>query len=806
MRQHPPTSRNDQIQSRLFILAAIFLLLFSIGLTFAPAGRERTLGVELNWQHWLGYFIWLVATLLAHRQLVRKLPDRDPYLFPVVALMSGWGLLTIWRLFPAFGLRQSLWLALGLGVLAIGASIPSSLAFLQRYKYLWLTTGLLLAALTVIFGTNPLGYGPRLWLGCCGVYFQPSEPLKLLLIAFLAAYLAERLPAGGAVIRQRAPLIPLLGPTLILTGIAMLLLVFQRDLGTASIFLFLYTVIVFTAAKEMRVLLAGGLVLMLAAIVGYALFDVVRLRVDAWLNPWADPSGRSYQIVQSLLAVANGGIVGRGPGLGNPALVPIPHSDFIFTAIAEESGLMGGLGLILLIAILGGRGIRIALRSGSSFHSYLAAGLTAYLVAQSVLIIGGNLRLLPLTGVTLPFVSYGGTSLLTSLIALLFLMHISSQPAEQLPVVFPSPRPYLLLAGVLFAGLAGAALVLGWWSFYRAPALLTRTDNPRRAIADRFVPRGAILARDQEPLTITTGDAGEYGRQYLYPPLSPVLGYTDPVYGQSGLEASMDAYLRGLQGYPALTVWWSHLLYGQPPAGLDVRLALDMDLQRLADESLGDHPGALVLIDASSGEILALASHPGFDANQIATDWDQIIADPQAPLVNRATLGRYPGKDLVGVLLPNDKSSQFAAFDPLLRLPGGEVTSSDEYSPVQVALLAAAISNAGVMPAPSLVQAVKSPSANWEALPPLQDSQQILSEEEAIEVSTSNKVEDLDLWQISRVSGDRPEQPVTWYIGGTSPGWAGKRLALAVLLEEDNPDLATSIGGYVLQSAMGLSK
>jgi len=265
----------------------------------------------------------------------------------------------------------------------------------------------------------------------------------------------------------------------------------------------------------------------------------------------------------------------------------------------------------------------------------------------------------------------------------------------------------------------------------------------------------------------------------------------------------MDAYLRGLQGYPALTVWWSHLLYGQPPAGLDVRLSLDMDLQRLADQALGEHPGALVLIDAGSGEILALASHPGFNANQIGTNWDQIIADPQAPLVNRATLGRYPGKDLVGVLLPNDNSNQFAAFDPLLRLPGGEVTSSDEYSPVQVALLAAAISNAGVMPAPSLVQAVKAPSANWEALPPLQDSQQILSEQESIAITTSNRMADIDLWQVVAVAGDRPEQPVTWYAGGSSPSWVGRRLALAVLLEEDNPDLAATIGQFILEAAMG---
>jgi len=802
---HPATSRTDRIESRLLFLAALYLLLFSIALTLAPAVRQRALEVELQWEHWLGYFVWLVTTIIVHRQLAKKLPERDPYLFPVGALMSGWGLLTIWRLFPAFGLRQSLWLGLGFCVFALGLRLPSSLAFLQRYKYVWLFAGLSLMALTLIFGTNPLGYGSRMWLGCCGVYLQPSEPLKLLLIAFLAAYLAERLPAlqyGKTTARQRAPLLALLGPTLILTGLAMLLLIFQRDLGTASIFLFLYTAIVFIAAKQMRILLAGGLVLIVAAFAGYALFDVVRLRVDAWLNPWADPSGRSYQIVQSLLAVANGGILGRGPGLGNPALVPIPHSDFIFTSISEESGLIGGLGLILLIALLGARGIRTAMRSRSTFHSYLAAGLTAYLVAQSVLIIGGNLRLLPLTGVTLPFVSYGGTSLLTSLIALLFLIHISSQSAEQLPAVSASPRLYLLLAGLLFAGLAGAGLALGWWTFYRAPALITRTDNPRRAIADRSVRRGAILARDQQPVVVTTGEPGDYTRQYLYPALSPALGYTDPTYGQSGLEASMDGYLRGVQGYPALTVWWSHLLYGQPPPGLDLLLSLDMDLQRFADGALGDHAGALVLVDAGSGEVLAMASHPGFDANRIGTDWDQIIADSGSPLLDRATLGRYPGKDLVAELLPAGYSGVALEPAPLLRLPGGDATAEGEYSPVQVALLAAAISNSGLKPAPSLVQSVKEPGGAWTTLPPLQTPQQIFSQQEAETVSAALKSAGLDLWQVSSVARDRPERPVTWYTAGSSPGWGGRPLAIAVLLEEDNPQLATAIGQSVLQTAM----
>jgi hypothetical protein len=359
-----------------------------------------------------------------------------------------------------------------------------------------------------------------------------------------------------------------------------------------------------------------------------------------------------------------------------------------------------------------------------------------------------------------------------------------------------------LLAGVLLAGLACAALVLGWWTFYRAPALLTRTDNPRRAIADRAVPRGAILARNQEPITVTTGKPGDYTRQYLYPPLSPVLGYTDATYGQSGLEASMDAYLRGLQGYPALTIWWSHLLYGQPPAGLDVRLSLDMDLQRLADQALGNHPGALVLLDAGSGEILAMASHPGFDANQIVTNWDQIIADPGAPLLNRATLGRYPANDLLSQLLPAGYAAEVLEPEPMLRLPLGEPTAAGEYSPLQVALLAAAISNGGLKPAPSLVQAVKTPQGDWTALPPLQNPQQIFSENEGGAVSASRKQTGLDLWQVSSVRRDQTERPVTWYTGGSLPGWGGRPLALAVLLEEDNPELAAEIGQSVLRTAM----
>ena len=636
------TTPINRIQNRLLNLAALFLGLYCLALTFASTVRDP--GVTgYPWTHWIALAVWLVLFNLANIQSARWLPRRDPYLLPIAALLSGWGLLTIFRLYPEFGLRQTAWLAVACSLLIAGLRWPSGVRLLRRYKYLWLTGGLVLTALTLAFGTNPLGYGPQLWLGCCGVYLQPSEPLKLLLIAYLAAYLADRLiaPEGGHEKPGSTSLLPLLTPTLIMTGMALLLLIAQRDLGTASIFLFLYAAIVYIASGRRRILGISLVGLLLAGAVGYLLFDVVQVRIDAWLNPWLDPSGRSYQIVQSLLAVANGGLVGRGPGLGYPGLVPIPHSDFIFSSIMEESGLVGGLVLIILVAFLAVRGIRISLQASDPFRRYLAGGLTAYLAAQSILIIGGNIRLLPLTGVTLPFVSYGGSSLVTSFLSLALLLLISNKSDSQ-TAALPNSRPYLVLGALLLVGLGATALLTGWWAVYRAPALLSRTDNPRRAISDRAVQRGAILDREGNPIVATTGEAGSYTRQILYPELSNIVGYTNPLYGQSGLEASLDSLLRGLEGNPARLVWWNQLLFGQPPRGVDLRTSLDLELQRSADRLLGDRKGAIVLLDARSGEILAMASHPGFDANHLEENWDALVNHANAPLVNRAAQVLYP--------------------------------------------------------------------------------------------------------------------------------------------------------------------
>jgi len=810
---------NRVIQANLLKIAAGFLLLQTLIITLSPAVRARAWDVDFRWSQWMALVLWGLFVARAHVAITKRLPDADPYLFPGAAFLSGWGLLTVWRLDPidpnlgpGFGPRQALWLGVSIIVLISGLRLSTTLDFLRKYKYLLLSGGLLLTALTLIFGTNPLGFGPRLWLGCCGVYFQPSEPLKLLLVAYLAAYLADRLPI-------RLTAFPLLYPTFLLSSVAILLLLFQRDLGTASIFIALYTIIIYLATGRRRTILVSAVVLIFVGVAGYFLIDIIRLRIDSWLNPWDDPGGTSYQIIQSLLAVANGGLDGRGPGLGSPALVPVAHSDFIYAAIAEETGLIGTIGLITVFGLILARSLRAALCAPSVFRRLLAAGITAYFGIQSLLIIGGNLRFLPLTGVTLPFMSYGGSSLLTSFVALLFLLLISNHLDEE-PAPLLKPQPYIALGAFLSLGFFAAALTNGWWAIVRGPDLLTRTDNPRRTIEDRYVPRGMLLDRTNNVINTTEGEIGSYSRVYKYPDLAPVTGYNHPIYGQSGLEASMDEYLRGLRGNPAATIWWNHLLYGMAPDGLDVRLSIDLYLQYRADEMMRDRRGAVILLNAQSGEIFVMSSHPTFDPNDMNDIGAQLNKDPAKPLINRATQGLYPIGSLAdpfvralsnqGSVTQDNLQQVYETFGfyraPVLRtqvvgaLPKTEVADL-HVSPLQVALACTALSNHGMIPAPRIATAVNTPNDGWVVLPALGTPFEALQAPAADEAGTSMIVDGESYWaHIGQATGD--ESPVTWFIGGTPPNWQASPLVVVVALEEDNERLARRIGQELLIDAM----
>jgi len=802
---------NRVTQSNLLKIAAVFLFIQATSITLSPAVRIRSLDADLRWSHWIAFALWCLAIWRVHHSITELLPDADPYLFPSAAFLSGWGLLTIWRLDTDNGARQAVWLGIASITFLFGLRLPTTLKFLRNYKYLLLTAGLFLTGLTLFFGTNPLGYGPRLWLGYRGFFFQPSEPLKLLLIAYLSAYLADWLP-----IRLRT--FPLIYPTLILIGLAIMLLLFQRDLGTASIFIALYMVIIYLATGRRRVVVISTLLLVVVALAGYFIVDIIQARFDSWLNPWNDPQGSSYQIIQSLLAIANGGVEGRGPGLGNPELVPLAISDFIFAAIAEETGLIGTVGLLAIFGLIIARGLRASLLASDLFRRLFAAGITAYIGIQALLIIGGNLRFLPLTGVTLPFISYGGSSLLTSFIALLFLLLISNHFDEE-PAPLPKPQPYLALGALLSLGLLAIALTNGWWSVVRGPDLLTRADNSRRSIEDRYVPRGNILDRTNNIINSTQGEAGSYTRSYKYPDLAPIVGYNHPVYGQAGLEATFDEYLRGLKGNPASTISWNQLLYGMSPHGLDVRLSIDLYLQYRADEMLITHAGAVVLLNAQSGEILVMSSQPTFNPNHLNEIGSELNQDPSKPLINRASLGLYPTGSLidpfaqatVGNRDPNltglQKVYKMFGFDhaPQIQMQVAEAFSNPDLehlhvTPLQVALASASFSNHGMIPAPRIATAVNTPNDGWVVLPALGTPIEAIQASVADDAAES-LIGDESYWSYVGLATEK-DTSVTWFIAGTPPNWQAVPLVVVVLLEEDNMRLAQRIGQELIVDAM----
>lgn len=641
-----PQLNANRREASLFALAFAFVTLAAGALALAPAARAGSWS-ELGgrWQHLIVVPVWLGCVWAVRRFAVRHIPHRDPLLLPLGYLLAGWGALMIWRLLPEFGLRQTGWLIVATVLLIAIVRGPTDLTWLRRYRHLWLAGGLFLTGLTLFFGTNPSGVEPRLWLGCCGLYFQPSEPLRLLLVAYLAAYIADRTPLSRG--QDEPLLLSLLGPLVVVWGLSTLLLFVQRDLGTGSLFIGLLAIMLYVATRRRVILaLSAGLVL-LAGLFGTLSFAVVAQRVQAWLNPWSDPLGVGYQLIQSLMALANGGVFGKGLGMGAPGVVPATHTDFIFSAVAEEWGLIGALALIGLIAALVGRGLRSAGRAADSFHVVLATGLAAGLGLQSILIIGGVMRVLPLTGVTLPFVSYGGSSLVTSFAALAFLLLASDSPSGTNRFRPSIERVQLGMS----VGWLLLALVAGWWGFVRATDLLARGDNPRRALESQFVPRGAILDRHGTTLVETIGEPGNYQRHYPQPASASLVGYLSPFYGSSGLEQSLDDYLRGEVGHEPLVELRQRLLTGSPPSGLDVRLTVEQELQAAAVTALEGQRGAALVIEANSGEVWAMASAPTFDPAEVEQRWQELLGRDDAPLLNRPAQARYqPGMALAPLL------------------------------------------------------------------------------------------------------------------------------------------------------------
>lgn len=381
--------------------------------------------------------IFLVSVLGAHVALVWRARCADQVLVPVVAMLMALGLLVAARLSPALALRQALWILLGVGAVAgILFTLPR-VDWLARFRYSWLTLGLLVLATTLIFGVDPNGSGSRLWLGVGGAYFQPSEALKIVSAIFFASYLADnRLLIAHAPLKigwVQLPPLPYLVPLLTAWGLAMTLLLWQRDLGAALLFYLVFAAFLYVATGR-RYLAVALFFLVLGAFAAYFWFEHVNLRTRIWLDPWPFASDEGYQVIQALTAYAAGGILGTGLGLGYPEYVPAAHTDFVLAVVAEELGLAGSLGVVALYVALVHRMFRIALHARSEFAILLGTGLGVTLGLQAAIIMAANLRLMPITGITLPFLSYGGSSLLANLAMIALVLRVSEESSTETKV------------------------------------------------------------------------------------------------------------------------------------------------------------------------------------------------------------------------------------------------------------------------------------------------------------------------------------------------------------------------------------
>jgi len=371
--------------------------------------------------------------LVVHGALCAMRSEADPLLLPIAAGLSAVSLVMIYRVRPEYLLRQAAWVALGLAALLVVLGTLGDLRWVRRYAYLCAAAGMALLALTVTLGLER--NGARQWLPLGPLTLEPGEVVKLLLVAFFAGVLDDtyRLLTLPGPRRWRAELARL-GPMLAVCLFALLLLVFQRDLGLALLYYGVFLAMLYVATGRLDYVGVGLAAFAAGAALCYHLFAHVRVRVDVWLDPWADPSGRGYQIVQGLYSLASGGVLGAGLGAGHPELVPAAHTDMIFPTIGEELGAVGTFCTVALYLLFVGRMFRVATRSRGTLEVLVAAGLAASLGLQAFIILGGSTRLIPLTGIPAPFLTYGGSAAMTNFAALGLLLAISSRgPAGGTP-------------------------------------------------------------------------------------------------------------------------------------------------------------------------------------------------------------------------------------------------------------------------------------------------------------------------------------------------------------------------------------
>ncbi|HWM13949.1 MAG TPA: FtsW/RodA/SpoVE family cell cycle protein [Gaiellaceae bacterium] len=383
----------------------------------------------------LSYAAFFVALfVVAHVLLRLRLPYADPYLLPLGGLLCAIGLTEIYRIDPDLAFRQGLWVVVGVAVFAALVLFMRDYRALDNVKYILGLSGIALLVLPALPGIGRTINGATLWVDIGPLVFQPGELAKVLIVVFLAGYLRDnREMLSYGVGSSRLPSPKHLGPLLLIWGGAMLVLFQTRDLGGALLYFAIFLVMLYTATARWSFAAVGLGLFLLGAFALYQVIPHVQDRVEGWLDPWSDPQGETYQLVQSIYAISSGGVFGSGLGRGvlvspeGESYIPFLETDFIFSAVAQELGLAGAAAVVLLYLLFAFRGFRISMLADDGFSKLLAAGLTAAVSIQAFIIIGGVTGLIPLTGITLPLVSYGGSSIVANFVVLALLLMVSDR-------------------------------------------------------------------------------------------------------------------------------------------------------------------------------------------------------------------------------------------------------------------------------------------------------------------------------------------------------------------------------------------
>lgn len=525
--------------------------------------------------------------------------------------------------------RQFVFLTVGSIIMLLIPLFLKKGSVFRKFTVIYCVLGILLLGLVVLIGST--SYGAKLNLSIFGISFQPSEFVKILFVFFIAAMLYKDHSIKRVI------------QTGILSAVFVLLLAASRDLGGALLYFAAFVVMVYVATSKKVYLILGAVGMSGAAVAGYFLFSHVRTRVFAWLDPLADVNDKGYQICQSLFGIGTGGWFGFGIGEGLPHKIPIVEKDFIFSAIAEEFGVIFGIGLIVLCLSCFMLFVNVANRVKDRFYKLVAIGFATLYAVQVILTIGGAIKFIPSTGVTLPLVSYGGSSLLSTLFIFGIIQGLymrKSTSTGDKPLKEKNAKEYNLIFYIFGTIFVAMIAYLCYFMFFVSEDFINNDYNKLQTLLEEDVSRGDIITSDGFVIAETILDEDEDEvRNYPYKNLfSHVTGYITN--SKTGLEKQVNFTL--LRSHAFLFQQLMCEISGEKKPGDNVIVTLEYQLQEVAHTALGEQKGAVIVMDPQTGDILTLVSKPDFDSNRISQDWYEIKEG--TALYNRATQGQYtPG-------------------------------------------------------------------------------------------------------------------------------------------------------------------